>query len=262
MKAIILLLFFISSEGCFTQEKFNLTVFFETDTWELKDEELQKIVNILEGLNMNNIYEIDIQGYCDDRAGDLYNKELSLKRAQFVKNYFDVTIRNKRIKMSVDAKGEIPLNVENKIAAQRKQNRKVDVIIKTLPNTNINKLTFAQIGDKIVLQNILFESNRHAIIKESIPTLDSLSNFFLENPNYHFNILGHICCRKKGSVDAVDDDTNKRGLSENRAKVIYDYFIHKGIDYKRMIYKGLKADFPLGLGDKYDRRVELEIVKK
>jgi outer membrane protein OmpA-like peptidoglycan-associated protein len=262
MKVIVLLLFFISSEGCFTQEIYNLTVFFDTDTWELKREEQQKIADILKELNINNIYEIEIQGYCDDRADDFYNKELSLKRAEFVKNYFDVSIRNKHIEMSVDAKGEIPLNVDNEIADQRKQNRKVEISIKTLPNTNINKLTFAQIGDKIVLQNVLFESNRHAIIKESVATLDSLSNFFLENPNYHFNILGHICCRKKGSVDAVDDDTNKRGLSANRAKVIYDYFVRKGIDYKRMKFRGLKADFPLGLEDKYDRRVELEIVKK
>jgi outer membrane protein OmpA-like peptidoglycan-associated protein len=59
--------------------------------------------------------------------------------------------------------------------------------------------------------------------------------------------------------DGLDKDTGLMNLSEARAKAIYDYLIKNGIDARRLDYKGLKSNFPLGIGDKFDRRVEIEI---
>jgi len=257
-----LLILFLIGEMGFSQQTYELTVYFDTDVSILNTSEQQKIKDVLNELNVHRIYEISVDGYCDDRANEAYNLELSQKRAEHVKTFFDATLKNKRIKVTLEGKGEIALDSVQNVAMQRQQNRRVDIVIVTLPGTNVNYVSFAQIGDRVVLQNVLFEANRHALIQESLPTLDSLSQFFLENINYEFRILGHICCRKKGSVDAIDDDTGERGLSQNRAKVIYDFFIRKGIAAQRMSYKGLKADFPLGNGDELDRRVEIEIVRK
>ena len=68
----------------------------------------------------------------------------------------------------------------------------------------------------------------------------------------------NLPCRSYGR-DAVDRGTGKRNLSLARARYIYDYFVKKGVERKRMKYAGLKHKFPLGGDPKYDRRVEIEI---
>jgi outer membrane protein OmpA-like peptidoglycan-associated protein len=35
--------------------------------------------------------------------------------------------------------------------------------------------------------------------------------------------------------------------------------VKQGISPGRLTYKGMKADYPTGKGEKYDRRVEIEI---
>ena len=44
-----------------------------------------------------------------------------------------------------------------------------------------------------------------------------------------------------------------------RAKYVYDYFLKKGIDSKRMSFEGLGHRFPLGGSPEKDRRVEILI---
>ncbi len=262
MQKSIFISFFLLSVSVFSQSEHQLSVFFETDQAILLENEQKKIDSILHQLNVTDIYEITLSGFCDDRADENYNFELSNKRAENVKYFFDAYLRNKRIKFLSNGKGEIPLDSIENIVEQRKLNRKVEIIIVTLPNTNLNQILVANVGDKIILENVYFEINRHKFTRNSYAKLDSLATFFKENPSIKFHILGHVCCRKIGSPDAIDDDTGKRGLSENRAKAVYDYFARRGIAKERMKYFGMKADFPLSKGDELDRRVELQLIEK
>ena len=79
-----------------------------------------------------------------------------------------------------------------------------------------------------------------------------------EKKQYNIAILGHICCNPPGR-DVKDFRTGEYNLSKARAKMIYDYLIFKGVHSSRLTYKGLMANYPLGKGEKADRRVELEI---
>jgi outer membrane protein OmpA-like peptidoglycan-associated protein len=115
-------------------------------------------------------------------------------------------------------------------------------------------------GDKITLPEILFEGGTRKLLKESYATLDLLAAILQDRPGTSIKILGHICCAKKGT-DGVDDETGKKNLSVVRAKEVYRYLLSKGIDKKRLAYKGMKADFKTGKGAHFDRRVEIEITK-
>ena len=75
---------------------------------------------------------------------------------------------------------------------------------------------------------------------------------------FSFIIQGHVCCTS-GQKDAIDRATKKRNLSLVRAMFVYDYFIEKGIDPKRMSYEGMGHRFPLGGRPEKDRRVEILI---
>ena len=115
-----------------------------------------------------------------------------------------------------------------------------------------------KVGDKITLDDILFIGGRHALLSESYASLKALVKALKKHENYSIVILGHICCTKPGR-DGRDTDTGLINLSTARAETIYDYLIDNGIDANRLEYKGMKGDFPTGLGDKFDRRVEIEI---
>lgn len=262
MTSIFSFILFLFGIVFYGQKTHYLSVYFDTDVYYLNTKENNKLDSIMQLLPIDDIYEIKIVGYCDDRASEAHNLKLSYNRANNIKSFFDVKLRIKHIDILVTGKGEIPLENKINVDTQRKINRRVDIEIKTLPNNNINRIKFAQVGENIILNNLLFVSNRHKIMNESLATLDSLVIFLKENKNIHFKILGHICCRKKGSTDAINEDTGKYNLSESRAKVVFEYLRDNGIATERMSYKGMKADFPLGKGDQFDRRVEFLILKK
>ena len=59
--------------------------------------------------------------------------------------------------------------------------------------------------------------------------------------------------------EAINLRTGKRNLSEARAQELHNYLVKKGIDKKRIRYHGMAFKQPTGLGDQFDRRVEIEI---
>jgi outer membrane protein OmpA-like peptidoglycan-associated protein len=70
-----------------------------------------------------------------------------------------------------------------------------------------------------------------------------------------------VCCVPPYQREAIDRDTKKRQLSNNRAQSVYKYLIFRKIDKKRMTFKGYGNTVPLGKGQEYDRRVEFVITK-
>ena len=115
-----------------------------------------------------------------------------------------------------------------------------------------------KVGDKITLENILFETGYSYLVKESIPVLEKMAEALRKRDDIYFTIEGHVCCTQKAR-DAVDRKTGKRNLSLARAKYIYDYLVEKGVKRTRMRYVGLKNKYPLGKAMKYDKRVEIKI---
>ena len=115
-----------------------------------------------------------------------------------------------------------------------------------------------KVGDKIVFENILFKTGYSQIMPESKKTLESIARALVERKDLYFTIQGHVCCTQN-SRDAVDRKTKLRNLSEARAEFIYNYFIKKGVDKKRMRRIGMRRKFPLGGDPKLDRRVEIVI---
>lgn len=113
-------------------------------------------------------------------------------------------------------------------------------------------------GDKITFQNILFKTGYSTVLPKSKKILDNIVKALLERNDIYFTIQGHVCCTQN-TRDAVDKKTKQRNLSVARAKYVYDYFVKKGIDKKRMRYVGMRRKFPLGGDPQFDRRVEILI---
>lgn len=242
-----------------------LQLYFETDSFNLSEKEKEKLSVFIKNTDSVVIQNITVFAYCDDVGETEYNATLSEKRAQQVKALLLAQKIDKTLITQIQGKGELPLNTPTiEVEQQRLQNRRAELIFtfeeKVKPKAEQNSLFSdnLKVGDKITLSNILFVPGRHELLPESYYALERLLNTVKEKSNINFIINGHICCYPPGK-EGIDHGTGLENLSEARAKAIYDYLIKNGVEEKRLSYKGLRADFKTGRGEKYDRRVEIEI---
>lgn len=252
------------------QEEVVQSVYFEFDKYSLNEEQANAVVDYIQKTDSTRIESIQIFGYCDDRGKEAYNFKLSNNRANAIKEKLTSNCVKNKIIVTIEGKGRVLIDediVEN-LPEVRSKNRRVDVVInlKPLPKIQIpGFFTKIQkkhvIGDHIYLENIYFERGSSVLTYKSKGLLDKLAFLLNKNKTLYFEVQGHVCCTPPYYVDAIDKDTKKRQLSQNRAETVYKYFLFKKIDKKRMTFKGYGSTVPLGKGSEYDRRVELVITK-
>tara|TARA_R110001592_G_scaffold72678_4_gene221736 strand:- start:3802 stop:4641 length:840 start_codon:yes stop_codon:yes gene_type:complete len=274
MKKLFVLIL-LSCQLGFSQKELTHEVYFETDKYDILITEENRLLLFISTLADMDIESISIFGFCDDIGASDYNLILSQERANAIKAIFANNEISESLITNVDGKGEILLKIVNEkdILKIRGLNRKVEIIVKPKPpkievvqeESPIKKKDVPEIikgelkvGDKIVFENILFKTGYSTVVPESKKTLESIAKSLVERNDIYFTIQGHVCCTQY-SRDAVDRKTKQRNLSVARAKYVYDYFVKKGVNKKRMKYAGLRRLFPLGGDPKLDRRVEILI---
>ncbi|MFQ3574843.1 MAG: OmpA family protein [Cytophagales bacterium] len=131
---------------------------------------------------------------------------------------------------------------------------------------NIKKLdekSDANVGEKLVLENMYFDYNKDVYKKESLPSLNLLLNFLNKFPKAKIEISGH--------TDNRGSDEYNQDLSQRRCETIRAWLIYKGIDEKRLTavgYGETQAIAPNENADGSDnpegralnRRVEIKIL--
>ncbi len=120
-------------------------------------------------------------------------------------------------------------------------------------------LNLIEVGNKVILRNIYFDSKKSILKAESKAELQNLINFLKTNPNVKIEILGF--------TDATGELKDNQILSENRATSVYDYLIKNNISAKRLSHKGLGENNPLNNNETetdkaLNRRTEFVITAK
>ena len=100
---------------------------FDFDKAQLKPTYFGEIDSLIHEISNLKPKEIQIIGHTDNIGSDEYNLDLSLRRAEAVKQYFENT-SNWMIK--VEGKGENEPKLDNSTAENRSQNRRVEIIVK------------------------------------------------------------------------------------------------------------------------------------
>lgn len=116
-----------------------------------------------------------------------------------------------------------------------------------------------KVGNSWVLENVFFDVDKYDLKPESLIELEKLYQFLVENPTLQVELGGH--------TDSDGDDNHNLKLSDNRARVVAEYVINKGIDKKRVTYKGYGETKPIAPNDTKEnkaknRRTEVYIVGK
>ena len=94
------------------------------------------------------------------------------------------------------------------------------------------------------------------MLPQSYVELLKLTNLLKENPDMKIELSGH--------TDNKGKDKYNEKLSEERAKAVYMYLTNRGIDKKRLKYRGYGAKHPIAdnkteEGRAKNRRVEFTI---
>jgi peptidoglycan-associated lipoprotein len=86
------------------------------------------------------------------------------------------------------------------------------------------------------LENIFFDLDKSSLRPESKIELDKFAEFLTQYPELKIEIGGH--------TDNRGDKVYNQKLSEARAKAVVDYLVGKGVDGKRLSWKGYGDTMP------------------
>ncbi|WP_396144442.1 OmpA family protein [Flavobacterium sp.] len=277
MKQIYLLFLFCCSILYSQEEQKSIVVLFNSNEFALSSEAEGTLSAFFSDETLV-ISSISIEGFCDDVGSIENNLILSTNRAQsvanFLKSEFNLNCN------SVLGKGELPLAKNSSVEENRKNNRKVVVLVtfskifdsqkKEINQSKIindNYKSFSDVlaaGDKVLMKNLVFigSSTVFENTEQALIELDKVVSYLNNNPNTTIEIQGHVCCIGKAHSDAFDKLSGKTNLSHTRAQKVYDDLIKKGISPNRMTHMGYGRKFPIPGGIESDnKRVEILITK-
>ncbi|MCS7004881.1 MAG: OmpA family protein [Cytophagales bacterium] len=117
----------------------------------------------------------------------------------------------------------------------------------------------AEIGTKVILRNIFFDTDKATLRPESKYELDRLIKLLVENPRLKIEISGH--------TDNQGNAAYNQKLSERRAKAVVDYLVNENVEPHRLTYAGYGLTQPIAdnktpEGRQLNRRTEFKIISK
>jgi outer membrane protein OmpA-like peptidoglycan-associated protein len=116
----------------------------------------------------------------------------------------------------------------------------------------------AQVGSKVVLKNIFFDTGKADLKLQSLSELENIRELLANNPEMKVQINGH--------TDNVGKPSYNKALSLKRAQSVVTHLIHHGVDPSRLSAVGYGSERPLVSNDdetqgrEINRRTEIEII--
>lgn len=116
-----------------------------------------------------------------------------------------------------------------------------------------------EVGTKVVLDNIYFQTGKAVLMSESFDELDQVFRFLENNPGIKLEISGHT--DNTGSLRI-----NQR-LSRDRARAVVNYLVNRGISEDMLSSQGYADSQPVATNDtaegrRQNRRVEFKVLSK
>ena len=262
MTKILSFLIFLFSLNLSAQnaDKDSLLVFelnFELDSKRLTKNEKSRIDSLIKVMPIDIVRRAEIYGHTDSLAGIEYNRKLSKSRVISVLRYLEKRGLDP-LDVQTDYFGEERPKYEN-APETRYKNRRVEIhfyIATALipePDQKLSQLSLSK-GDKIQIPNLNFVGNQPIPVWQSFEALQELLLLTKRNPDLKLEIQGHVCC------------SSNLELSEQRARMVYDFLIVNGVPKNRLTYRGLSNSRPLNKERNprekaLNRRVEILILE-
>jgi outer membrane protein OmpA-like peptidoglycan-associated protein len=241
------------------------------------------IINLKRALDVDTNLVVEIGGYTDNSGSVEKNITISRQRAEFVYNHLIQSGYNP-VRISFHGYGPANPIYSNNTKSSREGNRRIEIKVisktghrsdrlvdekganvQTTTATQPNRLlsyylankTEQGLGNVFIIDSLVFASSSFQLPAsgKGIDNLNALVTYLNENKNVGVTINGY--------TDASGIEDNNKILSENRAKVVYDYLIQQGISAERLVYNGYGSKNPIATnaylwGRDQNRRIEVE----
>jgi len=230
------------------EQQFN-NLQFKFDSDKLTYETKETLDEIIKTLTTELNIKLEINGHTDSVGPKAYNKKLSKRRAESVKNYLiNNGIEEVRL-ITANFGEELPI-ATNKTKAGKAKNRRVELKINKQDKFN---------EDTIAFENVKFSFDSYDITDQSKVKLDMLIIELTKLSDLKIEIQGH--------TDSDGPKVYNQYLSERRAKSVKEYLILHGIDKKRLKTSGLNESTPIAEnnsreGKAKNRRVEFKVSRE
>jgi outer membrane protein OmpA-like peptidoglycan-associated protein len=151
--------------------------------------------------------------------------------------------------VKVDKKEDIVVSVQgdnvafNTRVVMRKEDLKPPVVAKLNIETQISEA-----GKPFVINDIYYSTSKADIDQKSYLILDEFAQYMVEHPSIEIEIRGH--------TDNIGNDAANLALSTERAFEVLRYITSKGVDGKRISYKGYGETKPISTNDTEEGRAQ------
>jgi outer membrane protein OmpA-like peptidoglycan-associated protein len=236
------------SFSSFSQEKqHEISVYFEFDSDMLTRESELEFRTLLKKLKKERCF-VSVTTSCDTVGSTAYNKDLSERRLvsvcqRLLESKVEFVDKQSAGEMdAVLAKGisnakqrkaiirYAAVKEEDMVAVTNSENdgekSRLDRFVKALPIQGEDK------SEAIVL-DIQFVGGQAVFLGDSYLEVEDLFDFLSRNPRVKAFIRGHVCCQ------------NDPPLATERAYVVYQELLKKGIAPKRLDFKGYSNTIPV-----------------
>lgn len=126
------------------------------------------------------------------------------------------------------------------------------------PEDDVVKEKQLEVGEKVVLEGINFETNSTVITPDSEDILQTSLKYIQQHPNESYEISGH--------TDSRGSRKHNMNLSQGRAESVKQWLVDKGVDPSRLTTVGYGPDDPVAPNDTPEnmyknRRIEFKRTK-
>jgi outer membrane protein OmpA-like peptidoglycan-associated protein len=222
-------------------------VYFDMNQSTLSEESTSELDEVVKFLQENPELSCKLGGHADRSGQAKYNVEISEKRAIAVAEYLvEKGIDRSRLK-TIGYGSLAPLNA-SETHEDRSKNRRVEII------PYVKK---TQDDSNLIFDNILFSTAKYSLPDKSQAELEAIAAFLKDNPNTSCEVAGHTDNTGPAHFNLL--------LSKERAQIVVNYLISKGIESSRLKVRGYGETRPVELnttraGRAKNRRVEFTIL--
>jgi outer membrane protein OmpA-like peptidoglycan-associated protein len=232
-------------------------VYYDLDKSKIRNDAVPVLDKIAELMQKYDFLDLAVASHTDSRASEAYNKALSQRRADAVKEYLSkFNIPTNRIRIDWFGKENLTNDCGDGVPCpetKHQLNRRSELVLEAFTDTekeyefprgligkdncDITELMEAIQREFNNVPTVYFDFDKSAIRAVHQKDLDRVGIMLQKMKNLQLYISGH--------TDQRGNEEYNLKLAERRAKSVMDYLINKGIDSSRMQYEWFGKSLPI-----------------
>ncbi|RZS95145.1 OmpA family protein [Cecembia calidifontis] len=254
-------------------------VYYDLDRSEIRKDAEPALDRIGELMGRYGFMDLVVSSHTDSRASEEYNRKLSERRANSVRDYLSrYGIDGGRVRLEWHGEQKLVNDCGDGVACpetEHQLNRRSELVLEAFPDTDrqydlpegVDPCDLPgyleRIGEEAGLPTVYFDFDRSGIRPVHRKELERVGVMMNRKTDLRLYIEGH--------TDNRGSDAYNMGLSERRAQAVMDYLVKRGVESSRMEHRWFGESRPkvdCASGDcteaqhQQNRRTELRLSSK